>query len=169
MFRLPKQIFSLGAGALALGVLMLAAPRAAHAIAAALVQVTNTTANPAITQSTATQASQVINLGSQGNSSLTFTQTFHEAIPPFSTPYLTPAAQSLVITDIDISGSACGAGAAFEITSPATTPIYWYIPPGTTTNHFSYRSGLVIPPSTGLEGQTNCNIVVLATGYLTAN
>jgi hypothetical protein len=46
MLRLPKTLLPFGAGALALGILMLAAPRAAHAIAATLVQVTNTPANP---------------------------------------------------------------------------------------------------------------------------
>jgi len=52
-----------GGGVVALAVaLSLIAPRAAHAIVAALVQVTNTTANPAITQSTKEQASQLIRL-----------------------------------------------------------------------------------------------------------
>ena len=51
MFRLHKSVLSLAAGALALGVLILAAPRAAHAIAATLVQIRNTAANPAVTQS----------------------------------------------------------------------------------------------------------------------
>jgi hypothetical protein len=41
---------------------MLAAPRAAHAIAATLVQVVNTPSNPAITQSVPTQASQLVSL-----------------------------------------------------------------------------------------------------------
>ena len=46
MFKLPKTLSTYGAAALAAGVLILAAPRAAHAIAATLVQVVNTTANP---------------------------------------------------------------------------------------------------------------------------
>lgn len=48
MFRIPKTVLSIGAGALALGALILAAPRTAHALAATLVQVTNTSANPVI-------------------------------------------------------------------------------------------------------------------------
>jgi hypothetical protein len=47
MFKTSKSILSFGACALALGVRMLAAPRANHAIAATLVQVTNTASNPA--------------------------------------------------------------------------------------------------------------------------
>jgi hypothetical protein len=46
MFRLPKTAFHFGAAAVVAGALILAAPRAVHAVAAALVQVTNTTANP---------------------------------------------------------------------------------------------------------------------------
>ena len=45
MFHLPKTL-TYGAAALAAGALILATPRAAHAIAATLVQVTNTTADP---------------------------------------------------------------------------------------------------------------------------
>ena len=45
MFKLPKTL-NYGAAALAAGVLILAAPRAVHAVAATLVQVTNTTADP---------------------------------------------------------------------------------------------------------------------------
>ena len=46
MNRLPKSLLSFGAIALAAGLLTLAFPRAAHAVAAALVVVTNTRSNP---------------------------------------------------------------------------------------------------------------------------
>lgn len=46
MIRLPKSVLSFGAVALVASGLMLAVPRAAHAVAAALVQVTNTSASP---------------------------------------------------------------------------------------------------------------------------
>jgi hypothetical protein len=46
MNRLPKSLLSFGAVALAAGVLTLAFPHAAHAVAAALVEVTNTRSNP---------------------------------------------------------------------------------------------------------------------------
>jgi len=46
MFRLPKTVPTYGAAAIVAAALVLAAPRAAHAIAATLVQVVNTTANP---------------------------------------------------------------------------------------------------------------------------
>jgi hypothetical protein len=46
MFRVPKSALSYGAAAFAAKALLLSAPRAARAIAAPLVQVTNTAANP---------------------------------------------------------------------------------------------------------------------------
>ena len=46
MFRLSKKALSYGALALGAGVLVLSAPQAARAVAAAYVQVTTTTANP---------------------------------------------------------------------------------------------------------------------------
>jgi len=60
MIRIPKSIFSFGALFLAVGVLTLAVPRAAHAVAAALVQVNNTTANAAITQNVPSQAARLV-------------------------------------------------------------------------------------------------------------
>jgi hypothetical protein len=50
MIRLSKSVGSLGAVALVAGVFTLTVPRAAHAVAAALVQVTNTSANPVLNQ-----------------------------------------------------------------------------------------------------------------------
>ena len=62
MFRVPRSVLSFGAAAVGIAALMLAVPRAAHAVAAALVEVVNTTANPAITQDTSKQASQIVTL-----------------------------------------------------------------------------------------------------------
>jgi hypothetical protein len=50
MIRLPKSVLSFGAVALVAVVATLAVPRAAHGIAAALVQVTNTSASPVMNQ-----------------------------------------------------------------------------------------------------------------------
>ncbi len=46
MFKPSKTVLSVGVGAVALGILTLTFPKAAHALAATLVQVTNTPANP---------------------------------------------------------------------------------------------------------------------------
>jgi hypothetical protein len=59
-FRTPMKAVAGTAGVLF--VLLLAAPRAAHAVAAALVQVANTTASPAVTQDVSKMASQLVEL-----------------------------------------------------------------------------------------------------------
>jgi len=51
-------------------VLTLVAPRAAHAAVAALVQVTNTIANPAVTEDTSRAASQIVHLITQVKSAV---------------------------------------------------------------------------------------------------
>src|SRR5579863_4422906 len=100
MFKPSKSVLSFGAGALALSVLILAAPRAAHAIAATLVQVTNTPANPAVTQSVGQQASQLVNLLAIGSSGTQFSRVSPGGLVTFG--YTVPANQYLVITAVDL-------------------------------------------------------------------
>jgi len=108
MFRPSKSVLSFGAGAFAVIALTLAAPKAAHAIAATLVQVTNTAANPAIAQSPNTQAAQLVYLEAFANpapcnqcvSSATFGAYLQNA--NFSNNYSIPAGETLVITAVDI-------------------------------------------------------------------
>jgi hypothetical protein len=101
MFRLPKSVLSFGAGAVALGVLVFAAPRAAHAIAATLVQVANTSANPVLVESidakNAFQMTLILSTVSL-------------------TPVPIPAGQRLVVEFISIGGTASS-------TSGATQPV----------------------------------------------
>lgn len=108
----------------ALGVfptLALVTPRAAHAFAAALVQVANTPASPAVTQSVQTLASQIVTLvpsengpagvTSAGAFTLSSLQQWSAALDgggiPLGAPaYTVPAGQSLVITSIDVAEDA---------------------------------------------------------------
>jgi hypothetical protein len=110
MFRPPQSVLSYGAVAIATGILMLAAPRAAHAIAATLVQVTNTPVNPAVSQDVAKLASQ--------NVLLVYSSGFGQVAPlspgggaflqPYypndviGTQFVVPTGQSLVVTTIDV-------------------------------------------------------------------
>ena len=108
MFTRFKTFLSFGAGALALGLLILGAPRAAHAIAATLVQITNTTANPAITESIHMQASQLVQLTTPVQEALTPGTSYipmHQvtAAGYSSAEYVVPAGQNLVITGIDVN------------------------------------------------------------------
>ena len=62
-----RTLLGWGAVALAITLLILAAPKAAHAIVATLVQVANTSANPAITQDVSKLASQNVRGEPGGN------------------------------------------------------------------------------------------------------
>jgi hypothetical protein len=171
MFRLPKSVLSFGAGALALCVLILAAPRAAHAIAATLVQVTNTTANPAITQSVGQQASQLASLGATtigGQPS-----TFLSFLPnnTYVLGYAVPANQYLVITSADIMAQGCPS--VYVSLFVSNLQLQSWIVSGTNTSHFAYPSGFVIAPgATPLEvvnGPSSCSASLQLNGYLTSN
>jgi hypothetical protein len=181
MIRLPKSAVSFGAVALVACVATLAVPRAAHAVAAALVQVTNTTPNPAITQTVPTQAAQLIQLsagffdplvaGQQGNVT---------AVPvgALNSPgeYSIPAGQSLVITAVDfIPVTTCTGTSAINLSSGGNSSLVWVVS-NSTSAHFEYPSGMVFGPGSPLKINWNpsnlssCDLnapVVNLFGYLT--
>jgi hypothetical protein len=167
MFR--KPLFSYGAVALAAAVLSLAAPRAAHAIAATLVQVTNTAANPAITQGTEKQAAQLVDLFAESGQS-----EFYNVLPTgnFVYGYTIPSNQYLVITGVDVTPT-CAGSAAFTLITSGTLEIKsWYVAGGNTT-HFDYPSGILLAPgltpTANLNSTGNCTTFVQMHGYLTSN
>jgi hypothetical protein len=192
MLRSPKSALPV-ATLFAVGLLMLSAPRTVRAVAAALVQVTNTSANPVVTQGIGQQASQQIQLycvqagydpstqyGS-GNCALLSPEKGIEG----NTAYVVPKDQSLVITAVDISpANGCPAGnyeAAIDATVPSTSypiPQRWTFGVGSApqpqglsaTVHFTYPSGLSFAPqSTLLSIATLCPYTIRMFGYLTAN
>jgi hypothetical protein len=97
----------------AVGILMLGVPRAAHALAAALVQVTNTASSPVISQGIGNQAAQIVeiqctyNPGGFPTQCVAVTAT---GITPYDVgapPYVVPAGETLVVTAVDLlSGNA---------------------------------------------------------------
>ena len=106
MIRSPKSVLSFGALALAAGVLILSVPRGAHAFAAALVQVSNTLGNPAITQDTSKAASQLVTLGGgrvifHSDGAVQLGQSL-PGLPESSTGYTVPSG-NLVLTDMDVN------------------------------------------------------------------
>jgi hypothetical protein len=100
MFRLRSSIVAVGGVAVAVGLITLATPRVVHAVAAALVQVTNTASNPVVTQSVGQQAAQTVHLTcyTYGNGACTL---FSLSGSP-SGQYVVPSNESLVITSVDI-------------------------------------------------------------------
>jgi hypothetical protein len=167
MTRIPKSIFSFGALVLAAGALTLAVPPAAHAVAAALVQVNNPITSPATTQDISKQANQFVHLlcipnrdGTPELCNLVLLNGATEA------PFIVTTVQSLVINAIDIVQ---GASSQTQIT---TSNYSWTIS-GTNTVHFAYPSGLVFGPDTTLTLASSNNsasgVTVNMYGYLTTN
>jgi hypothetical protein len=168
----------MGCSAVFAVVLTLAVPREVHAIAAALVQVTNTTANPAVTQDISRQASQIVHLTTLGKANVnpaTMTQLY-QYIPggTFGPPYVVPAGQNLVITSIEASVITAGNNYLnlYDNTTIGQRE-YWYLPNAGLTQ-LQFPSGFVYPAGSsvyvyiGGEGSTT-QMVVDVHGYLTAN
>jgi hypothetical protein len=175
MLRLRHSMLPFGTFVLALGVVTLAWPRAAHAIAATLVQVTNTTASPAITQSTNTQASQLVSLYASSAAGDAIGNSF--AFGPIGflgQEYTVPPSQSLVITDIDIEPN-CSETFQLQL-APSTgggidqNLVYLFLQ-GPVIPHISYRSGVVFPGGTIPVMQVfGCQqAAIYMHGYLTSN
>lgn len=100
---------------------MLAVPRAAHAVAAALVQVTNAASSPVIAQGIGQQATQIVqiecNNWAESNGCFAVLAT---GIPPFPLPssYVVPEGQTLGVNAVDIlSGAAAGSPATRALRS----------------------------------------------------
>jgi hypothetical protein len=183
MIRIPKSVVSFGAVAVVAGGLTLAVPRAAHALAAALVQVANTPASPAITQSANGQAAQLVQLSAIVNPSNPFGQVFGglTAGHQLTSPYSAPNNQSLVVTAVDVSPPANCTSGSFSVKLSSTAgelPLWTASAPS--TGHFEYPSGIVFSPGatpniqnvfTNNIGGPFCNeaIVVNLYGYLTFN
>lgn len=168
--------------------LVLATPRAAHAVAAALVQVTNTASNPAVTQDTSHMASQMVHLSCFGevngfSQSCVLISPSGELGSVYS--YTVPAGQSLVITSVDVTGGASGSSGGcpaalgvflnFAGNIFASSNWYWQLAPSAgTTTHFTYPPGFAVNGTTLtglLVGSSNASCYAIAHiyGYLTAN
>ena len=181
MIRIPKTLASFGAVALAAGALTVAAPRAARAIAVALVQVNNTPDAPAVTQDVGKAASQLVSLAPTGSD-----ETALNSIQPLTISYLTPVTTSgdsapyqvpggknLVITEVDVTTFADGTTAdLLGVTNFVQTVYESYVLPNTGYQQFRYASGLVFPSGSNVGMFNNspaANVRVTVHGYLTSN
>jgi hypothetical protein len=168
MIRIRKSV---GAAIVVLSALLLT-PRAAHSLAAALVEVANTPANPVVTQGVPALASQIVTLVPSGNGpagltsagafTLSSLQQWSAAvnsggIPPGAPPYVVPAGQSLVVTSVDLAeisksgtdtvilaNSAVPSG-QFNVAPLGNWVATLLVPcsPSPTTTQFHYSPGLV--------------------------
>jgi hypothetical protein len=188
MFYNRKSVLSFGAAVLAAGALSVAVPRAARAVAAALVQVTNTAANPAVAQTTDMQAAQIVNLNIlvapvSSPESPTWTQ-FSQVMSNggFNPNYSVPANQTLVITAVDItpqwqtSPSQCTGASPWDYLTLSVASGYYrqaWTVSGLNTAHYSYPQGILIAgglsPTIGNAYNSACPVTVDMQGYLTSN
>jgi len=168
-----------GAGALA-GILAIAiAPKTAHGLVAALVQVSNTTANPVPTEDIRGSASQILELACPTNDGGQEFCVQDDPITPSSSPFTVPAGQNFVITQIEALCSGGGSGIlslSYSISKVgdvinATSRVY-ELPCNATTVEFNLQPGLVLPSSqapTLFSRSKATDQPTYVRGYLTAN
>ena len=159
--------------------------RSVHAVAAALVQVTNTASNPVVAQGIDKQAGNMVHLTCDvllSGANLTCGRVAPDL--SFTSNYTVPAGESLVITAIDVrptNEGSCPGSYDIGLTSQSQLGNFLQL---TTTNaivttHFTYPSGLVIgagitPTWFGISETLNtsapCSAVEVVNmfGYLTA-
>ena len=180
MMRITKRILSVGGAPIVAGVLILSIPRAAHAVVAALVQVTNTASNPVITQTVGQQAGQSIQIACD-NFSAICSQWGQATVAP----YTVPPGQFLVITAVD--GTSASGNTPCQVPHPVSvagqlfigrliTPQFlgYFVLGGTASFHASYPSGVAFGPGVTLNLEDlatseTCNDTVRMYGYLTSN
>jgi hypothetical protein len=170
------------AGILAIAV----APKTAHGLVVALVQVANTTANPVPIEDVRGSASQILELQCQTNGGgFAACSQDYPFTSPSSPPFTVPTGQSFVITQIEAVCS--GGGTEFLTMQYAlsttgsvtiTTNREYNFPCNSTTAEFNLQPGLVVVNTDSSIGILN-NIGISASkateqptyirGYLNAN
>jgi hypothetical protein len=155
----------------------LVTPKTAHAIVATLVDVVNTTANPAITQDTSKQASQIVTLYCPSTASLMPCYQLDEQGVLSTIQYSVPSTGHYVITGIDFAPNGFGTGGAdLALTNNYdTTHTYYFIQINNVANfNITQLSfiGLVMGPTTkpAIANQVGFSEgSIWLHGYLTAN
>jgi hypothetical protein len=169
----------------AVAVLTLSLPRAAHAVVAALVQVSNTAAAPALTQNVPTFASQTVTLYTNTTpGDFTDFAGFAQLTPQGGIVsgfnYVTPSNESLVITSIEFIPYTGTGTADLELYNTSASPYYqnyegWRKMPAGSITNLQFPNGIVIGPniapglSVGPLSSTTAGFFVYLHGYLTAN
>ena len=182
MKRFRKYSLQIAAAAIVAVVLTLAAPRAVHAVTAALVTVTNTASNPVVAQSVNQLTSQNVML--QASADVGSFKTFHQKLTDgtFPSVFVVPSGQSFVVTGIEIlptlpggfSTPVGGSTDSVEILDALSlnVRIQMLVPFGE-TKHYEYASGLVFTAGQTVLMHSDVSSASLVTiyifGYLTSN
>jgi hypothetical protein len=163
-----RLLMGVGAAALAAILGMAIAPKAAHGLVAALVQVTNTAAAPAITQDVSRLASQNVQLICVGTSNCAQILADGSSPAPF---YIVPAGSNLVITTVQINMANSGSAQLNQANSSGfSTRQSWTLTAGGSFQ-FQYPSGIVISSGSDMvvESITPPFVEAFLTGYLVSN
>ena len=169
-----KAVSALGGILLAALLIAALAPKATLGIATALVRVANTAANPAMTQDTSKQVSQIVEL-TCGATAQKCTQLLPDA-PLQSTAFAVPTGQTLVVTNIEFESVDNGDIATFEIAYqiPPGAPLLksWSAVGNGATAEFSLGPGFGIAAGDSIDVVEQFNTVgerAIMRGYLTSN
>ncbi len=180
MIQLPKSVLSLAAGALALGTLLLTNPKAAHALAATFVQVTNTSANPATAEDISKMASQnvllvtYLNIPMAPGGGAFLSQRFPDDTVSTS-QFVVPAGQSLVVTTIDVfpGSPLVGTTDRVAIGNDSTSLREKFTVSNEYSTQLQFPSGFVFAAGNSVEATNYAEsvgpIIVTVHGYLTTN
>jgi hypothetical protein len=148
MKRIGKMLVVILAAGLLAAVGSMFNPRTAHALVAALVQVSNTAAAPAITLDVSRLASQNVELVCGSSVGTRCFQFLPDGSVPETSPpstYIVPAGSSLVITTVQLATNAPGSAALSQISPTiAFQPLresYTFASAG--SFQFQYPSGIV--------------------------
>ena len=172
-------LLPIGGGLVVISALTLFTPRTMHAVAAALVQVTNTLSNPAITHDTSRAASQVVLLTTPGGVSLFAGQEVQmvQLIPTLgdsSSTYTVPTGQNLVLTGVEFNIFSANPNTYVYLghsTSTGLTPDEPFLLPNAGHQEFRLGSGVVVPAGSYVYVSNTGGALINAVihGYLTAN
>jgi len=167
-----KKVLVVGSFGLLAIVCLFREPKVAHAVAAALVQVSNTAASPAVTQ-------DVSKLSAQANQfwcPYSFVGCFF--YPGTASAYTVPTGKTLMITAVDFvwEGSGAPTGNLYTLYC-GTSPILandvgeWYLAGGASPTHYSYPTGFPAPSGCEIHvvSSVQSNYDVIVRGYVTAN
>jgi hypothetical protein len=167
---ISKAVSALGGIVVAALLIAVLAPKATPAIVAALVQVSNTPAAPAITQGVPALASQNIEL-------MCYLATCQNRLSPTFVAYEVPSGESFVVSDMEmatgIGGSDCVAVFAPPPPGEGGNADFFDFAADGRTHQVLFPGGLVYPAgykfdTTNVEMFGGCNEMWLR-GYLTSN
>jgi hypothetical protein len=164
-----KRILMVAAAGALAGILAIAiAPKTAHALVAALVQVSNTPAAPAITLDVSRLASQNVQLLCVGTQNCA--QILRDGSSPVPT-YIVPAGSSLVITTVQINTAGSGSMQMTQASSSGVSTRASWTFASAGSFEFQYPSGIVLSSGSDIliNSVTPPFIEAFLSGYLVSN